>query len=56
MTKGEKVGFVHKTLPSLSKTDYWHYHRKFVGNRRGGLMELQDPIKGTICELTHLIN
>ena len=56
MTKGEKVGFVHKTLPSLSTTDYWHYHRKFVGNRRAGIMELQDPVKGTICELTHLIS
>ena len=56
VTKGEQVGFVHKTLPSLSRTDYWHYHKKFVGNRRAGIMELQDPIKGNICELTYLIN
>ncbi|MBE17973.1 MAG: hypothetical protein CMH79_04340, partial [Nitrospinae bacterium] len=56
ITKGEKVGFVHKTLPSLSRTDYWHYHKKFVGNRRAGIMELQDPVKGNICELTHLVS
>ena len=56
ITKGEKVGFVHKTLPSLSCTDYWHYHRKYIGNRRAGIMDLQDPLKGTICELTHLIS
>ena len=55
MTKGETVGFVHKILPSLSKTDYWHYHKKFVGSRRSGIMDLQDPEKGTICELIHLV-
>lgn len=56
ITKGEKIGFVHKTLPSLSTTDYWHYHKKYVGNRRAGIMELQDPQKGNICELIHLID
>ena len=56
ITKGEKIGFVHKTLPSLSRTDYWHYHKKFVGNRRAGIMELQDPYKGNICELTYLVD
>lgn len=51
-TSNEIVGFIHKTLPSLSKSDYWHYHNKYVGNRRSGKIELQDPIFGNICELT----
>ena len=52
ITADEQTGFIQKTLPSLSRTDYWHYHNKFVGNRRSGKLELQDPIKGNICELT----
>jgi hypothetical protein len=55
ITKGETVGFIHKVLPSLSKTDYWHYHKKFVGSRRSGILDLQDSEKGTICELIHLV-
>ena len=54
-TSNETVGFIHKTLPSLSKSDYWHYHNKYVGNRRSGKIELQDPLLGNICELTSQI-
>jgi len=53
ITTTETTGFVHKTLPSLSKTDYWHYHKKFVGNRRSGKLELQSASTGNICELTY---
>lgn len=53
ITTNETAGFIHKTLPSLSKSDYWHYHKKFVGNRRSGKLELQSPDKGNICELTY---
>tara|TARA_R110000851_G_scaffold279366_1_gene432642 strand:- start:234 stop:1457 length:1224 start_codon:yes stop_codon:yes gene_type:complete len=53
MTTAETTGFIHKTLPSLGKTDYYHYHNKFVGNRRSGKLELQDPLIGNICELTY---
>jgi DNA repair exonuclease SbcCD nuclease subunit len=52
ITTSETAGFIHKTLPSLSKTDYYHYHKKYVGNRRSGKLELQSPFKGNICELT----
>ena len=52
ITANENTGFIHKTLPSLSRSDYWHIHNKFVGNKRSGKLELQDPIKGNICELT----
>jgi len=53
LTNGETAGFIHKVLPSLSKTDYWHYHKKFVGNKRAGKLELQSATKGNICELTY---
>lgn len=54
ITTAETAGFIHKTLPSLSKTDYYHYHKKYIGNRRSGKLELQSPSKGNICELTYL--
>ena len=54
ITTSETAGFIHKTLPSLSKTDYYHYHKKYTGNRRSGKLELQLPDKGNICELTYL--
>lgn len=53
LSKSEEIGFVHKTLPSLSKTDYYHYHNKYVGNRRSAILELQSFTKGTICELVY---
>jgi hypothetical protein len=53
MTSNETAGFIEKTLPSLGKTDYYHYSNKYVGNRRSGKLELQHPTKGNICELTY---
>ncbi len=53
MTTTETTGFIHKTLPSIGNTDYYHYHNKYVGNRRSGKLELQHPTMGNICELTY---
>jgi len=53
MTSNETAGFIEKTLPSLGKTDYYHYSNKFVGNRRSGKLEIQHPLMGNICELTY---
>lgn len=53
ITNSENTGFIHKTLPSLCKTDYYHYHNKYVGNQRSGKIELQHPELGNICELTY---
>lgn len=55
LTASEEVGFVHKTLPSLCKSDYYHYHNKYVGNRRSAVLELQSFTKGTVCELVYSI-
>jgi hypothetical protein len=53
MTSNETAGFIEKTLPSLGKTDYYHYSNKYVGNRRSGKLELQHPTMGNICVLTY---
>jgi hypothetical protein len=53
MTSNETAGFIEKTLPSLGKTDYYHYSNKYVGNRRSGKLEIQHPTRGNICELTY---
>ena len=53
MTSNETAGFIEKTLPSLGKTDYYHYSNKYVANRRSGKLEIQHPTMGNICELTY---
>ena len=53
ITEHEKTGFMLKILPSLSRTDYYHYHNKFIGSRRSGVLSLHSPTKGEICELTY---
>ena len=53
ITQHENTGFTLKILPSLSKTDYYHYHNKFVGSKRSGVIELHDYHKCNICELTY---
>tara|TARA_R110000787_G_scaffold286387_1_gene404577 strand:+ start:4512 stop:5693 length:1182 start_codon:yes stop_codon:yes gene_type:complete len=53
ITEHDNTGFMLKILPSLSKTDYYHYHNKFIGSRRSGVLSLHSPTKGEICELTY---
>ena len=50
VTDNEVLGFTTKILPSLSATDYWHYHNKYVGNKRAAVMELYDKENGKIAE------
>ena len=53
VTENEHNGFAIKHLPSLSKTDYWHYHNKFTGAKRQAVMELHDKIKGKVSEFIY---
>lgn len=53
VTDNEIHGFAIKHLPSLSKSDYWHYHNKFTGSKRQALMEVHDYHKGKISEFTY---
>lgn len=52
ITENEEAGFAIKHMPSLSRSDYWHYHNKFTGAKRQAIMELHDIKKGKVCELT----
>jgi hypothetical protein len=53
VTDNEIHGFSIKHLPSLCKSDYWHYHNKFTGSKRQAILEVHDPKKGKISEFTH---
>ena len=50
VTDNEVLGFTTKILPSLSATDYWHYHNKYIGNKRAAVLELHDRKNGKIAE------
>jgi UDP-2,3-diacylglucosamine pyrophosphatase LpxH len=56
ITEDEKTGFSIKILPSLSRSDYWHYHNKFTGNKRAGVLDLHHPEKGLLCELISVLD
>jgi hypothetical protein len=53
VTDNEIHGFSIKHLPSLCKSDYWHYHNKFTGSKRQAILEVHDPKKGKISEFTY---
>lgn len=53
VTDNEVHGFAIKHLPSLSKSDYWHYHNKFTGSKRQAVMEIHHINKGKISEFTY---
>lgn len=53
VSENELNGFSIKHLPSLSRSDYWHYHNKFVGSKRQAVMELHDFQKGKISEFIY---
>lgn len=52
VTDNEIHGFAIKHLPSLSRSDYWHYHNKFTGSKRQAVMEVHDWHTGKISEFT----
>lgn len=53
VSENEVHGFAIKQLPSLSKSDYWHYHNKFTGAKRQAVMEVHDFSKGKVSEFTY---
>lgn len=53
ITEDEITGFSIKIIPSLSKTDYWHYHNKFIGSKRAALIEVHDYDNGKIGEFVY---
>jgi hypothetical protein len=53
ITENEEHGFITRIIPALTSTDYYHYHNKYVGNKRSALMHLHDAEKGLISEFTY---
>jgi len=53
ISENEVHGFAIKQLPSLSNSDYWHYHNKFTGAKRQAVMEIHDFSKGKVSEFTY---
>jgi hypothetical protein len=53
VTDNEIHGFSIKHLPSLSKTDYWHYHNKFTGSKRQAIIEIHDIDCGKVSEFIY---
>lgn len=53
VTEDEVHGFSIKQLPSLSRSDYWHYHNKFTGAKRQAVLEIHDLHKGKISEFVY---
>ena len=55
VTENEYNGFSIKHLPSLSSTDYWHYHNKYTGSKRQAIMEIHDAVKGKVSEFVYTV-
>jgi hypothetical protein len=53
VSENEVHGFAIKQLPSLSKSDYWHYHNKFTCAKRQAIMEVHDFSKGKVSEFIY---
>lgn len=53
VTRDEINGFTIKILPSLSKTDKYHYSNKWTNNKRGGIIELYSETKGCTGQFSY---
>lgn len=54
VTENEINGFAVKIMPSLSNSDYWHYHNKFIGSKKAAVMEVHDMELGKVAEFSHV--
>jgi hypothetical protein len=55
VTENENNGFSIKHLPSLSASDYWHYHNKYTQAKRQAIVEIHDAEKGKISEFIYTV-
>lgn len=53
VTEDEHSGFSVKIIPSLSKTDYWHHHNKFIGNKRSAVIDIHSKQGGKLAEFVY---
>lgn len=54
VTENEINGFAVKIMPSLSNSDYWHYHNKYVGSKKAAVLEVHERYKGKVAEFCHI--
>ena len=55
VTENEEHGFITRIIPALTSSDYYHYHNKYVGNKRSALLHIHDEAKGLIGEFTYSV-
>jgi len=55
VTENEENGFVSRIIPALTSSDYYHYHNKYVGNKRSALLHLHESKKGLISEFVYTV-
>jgi hypothetical protein len=55
VTENEEHGFVTRIIPALTSSDYYHYHNKYVGNKRSAIIHLHHALKGLVGEFTYTI-
>lgn len=53
VTENEENGFVTRVIPALTGSDYYHYHQKYVGNRRAAILHLHDANNGLVSEFVY---
>lgn len=54
VTENEVNGFAVKIMPSLSGSDYWHYHNKFTGSKKAAILEVHEYMNGKVAEFCHI--
>jgi len=54
VTENEINGFAVKIMPSLSNSDYWHYHNKYVGSKKAAILEVHEFTGGKVAEFCHI--
>lgn len=54
VTENEINGFAVKIMPSLSNSDYWHYHNKYVGSKKAAVLEVHERYNGKVAEFCHI--
>ncbi len=54
ITTDEVNGFTMRVLPSLSKTDKFHYSNKWTGNKRAGIIDLHSETNGITGSFTYI--
>lgn len=56
ITENEEKGFITKVIPALTASDYWHSHKKYIGNNRSTVIDIFTEKSGLSAQFTYTIN